>query len=174
MKKITAFVTMILSISIVVFAASKSYGNKDVIAKLDGKPITKEVLKKYVKELKLPKQYKRMLNSKEGLKKLTESYISREILLDYAKKNNFKDSHFVKQHMMSENQNEDAVMITAVLSKEVNEKITVLPEEIDARLKETNSTDRKNAYFEIMSLKRQKKFNEFISKLKKEHKIEYY
>ncbi len=174
MKRITAFITMMLSVSIVVFAATKSYVNKDIIAKLDGKPITKEILKKYVNDLKLSKQYKKMLKSDEGLKKLTESYISRQIILDYAKKNKFEDSHFVKQHMMSDGQDKDAVLISAVLSKEVNEKITVLPEEIDARLKKTNSTDRKNAYFEIMSLKRQKKFNEFISSLKKKHKIEYF
>lgn len=174
MKKITVFITMILSISIVVFAATKSYGNKDIIAKLDGQPITKEVLKQYVKDLNLPKQYKKMLKNEKGLKKLTDFYISRKLLLDYAEKNNFKDSHFVKQHMMSENQSEESILISAVLSKEVNDKITVLPEEIDARLKETHSQDRKNAYFELMSLKRQKKFNEFIAKLKKEHKIEYY
>jgi hypothetical protein len=174
MKKITVFITVILSISIVVFAASKSYGKKDIIAKLDGQPITKEVLEKYVKDLNLSKQYKKMLKTEKGLKKLTESYISRQIILDYAKKKNFKDSHFVKQHMMSKDQDKDAVLISAVLSKEINEKITVMPEEIDARLKETNSKDRKNAYFELMSIKRQKKFNEFMNKLKKQHKIEYF
>lgn len=179
MKKRIVLASLILSISIVVFAASKSYLSENKmtksspIASLDSKEITKELLTNYVNELALGKKYEKMLSNDEGLKKLADFYITRKILLDFADKNDYKDTHFVKQHAMSENQDDKTIMISAVLKKEINDKIDIQQEEIDAFLTETNTTDRRAAYFTLQSVHRQKLYKEFIAELKTQHDIEY-
>jgi hypothetical protein len=164
---------VIISFSIVLFATTKSYATKNIIAKLDNQNITKEMLENYVKELNLPKKYKKMLKNDNGLKELAKFYIERKLLLDYAKENDYEDSHFVKQHMMSKGQNQEMIMISAVLTKEVNDKVEVSPQEIDKYLYEKGGNDRKDAYFSIMSIKRQKRYKEFIEELLSSHDISY-
>jgi hypothetical protein len=174
MKKSVLIILIILSLCLVVFATSKYYFKSDsLVATYDGFKITKDVLEKYVEDTQLPKKYQKMLKSKDGLKQLADYYMIRQMILDYAKKNKYDESHFVKQHMMSENNNKDMVMISAVLTKEINDKITVLPEEIDKYLKKNNSNDRRDAYFAIMSIKRQKRYDEFVKELRSKHKITY-
>lgn len=174
MKKIAIMTSFILSLSIVVFAASFSFFDNDkVVVNMDDKAITKATLKQYVSDLELGKQYTDMLGTKDGLKRLADFYITRTLLLDFAANNDYKDSSFVKQHTMDKTQDVNTIMISAVLKKEVNDKINVEMNEIDDYLVSSKTTDRKAAYFKLQSIKRQKIYKDFIAELKSKHQIEY-
>lgn len=137
-----------------------------VLAYLDGKPITFSDVKAYAEQLPNPK-YKEMLNSPEGLKKLLNYYIDRQIILQEAKKTVSPKEGSLKAHSTMD---KDSAYIIAYLSKEVGEKIKVTKGEIKQLAKKEGISENK-AYAELLSQKRRQKFKALMERLRAKHKI---
>ncbi len=169
MKRLLILFLMI-SFSIHGFAVAESVkGKSQVVAKLDGKPITKEDLENYARMIPGDK-YVKMLETEEGLRKLAEFYIQRQIILQEAKKVVNKKKGVYKAH--GSKMDEDAAYIIAYLTKEVESKVEITPEEIEKYMKEKNLT-KQQAVSELASEKRRKLYFSLIENLKKKHRIEY-
>jgi hypothetical protein len=161
-----------LSFLICLFSGIALANNSTVIAKLDGKPITKQELIKYANSIPNSK-YREMLKTDEGLRKLAELYIQRQILLEEAKKTVDKNKDENKSIFSSHGKmDEDTIYLIAYLTKEVEKKINITPEEIQSYMKEKNLS-KQQAVSELASKKRREIYFSLIDKLKKKHKIEY-
>jgi hypothetical protein len=154
----------VLFVSLTAFA-----GELDVVARLDGKNITKQILKEYANSLK-NKKYMELLNSREGLKKLAEYYIQRQILLEEAKKTVNKNKEMFKSH--SSKVGEDTAYILTYLNMEIGSKVQPTEEEVERYMKEKHVT-KVQARRDLMAEKSKKLYLQLIERLKKKHKIEF-
>lgn len=68
-----------------IFSVAAYASNAKIIANLDEKNITVEILTSYVEDV-AGKNYEPWLHDKEGLRKLVDFYVNRTLLLDYARK----------------------------------------------------------------------------------------
>jgi len=143
-----------------------SFAGGSVLAYLDGKPVTYEDIKEYVSQLPGEK-YKKMLETRDGLKKLVNYYIDREIILEEAKKTVSKKEGVLRSHSGLD---QDAAYIIAYLTKEINERVEINQDEVKAYAKEKGISEQK-AYAELLSRKRRELFKKLLAKLKKKHKI---
>jgi len=169
LKKLLIAVVIFILIFPVVVTAGNSKLSGEIVAKLDGKVITRDDLEKYANMIPNDK-YKKMLNTREGLKKLAELYIQRRILLEKAKKVITKKEAIFKSH--GGKMNEDVAYLIAYLTKEIENKINITKEEIQAYMKK-NNVNKYQAMREILSRKRRELFNALVENLKREHKIEF-
>ncbi len=160
MKKI--FFALILSLVSVL-----AYAGESILGYLDGKPITYSDIKSYV-ELLPGDKYRKMLETKEGLKKLLNYYIDRRILLEEAKKEISPEEGVLRSHSAMD---EDAAYIIAFLTKKINNNIKLSDEEIKTYARKKGISERK-AYAELLSKKRRELYEKLINNLRKKHKIE--
>ena len=145
------------------------YGKENkVVAYLDGKPITYSELKAYAEMLPGDK-YKKMLENREGLKKLLNYYIDRLIILEEAKKEIKTPERVFRAHSSLD---KDSAYIIAYLSRKVDGEIEVTEEEVEKYAKE-RGIEKRLAYAELLSKKRREKFKELLRALRKKHKIKF-
>ena len=137
-----------------------------ILAYLDGRPITLSHIKAYVKRLSDPK-YKEMLNTPEGLKRLVNYYIDRQILLQEAKKSISPGEGSLRAHSTIDR---DSAYIIAYLSKEVGEKVEIREEEVK-ELARKEGIGKNRAYAELLSHKRRQKFRALMDRLRAKHQI---
>lgn len=170
MKKILGFVVIAIMIGVIgVYAQFGSKGEDKVIAIFDGKEIKMLELNNYVNTL-LGEKYKKMLESKEGIKQLADYYITRQIVLSYAKETIGNDDKIVANHQQR-NMDKETMLISAVLQKEVQNKVVISNEELENFMKNTNITDKIAAYSRLESQKRADIYKKFIDELKSKHSI---
>ena len=137
-----------------------------VLAELDGKPITYKDIEFYAKRIP-NKKYQEMLKTEEGLRKLLEFYIDRAVLLDEAKKKiGGKEAVFLSHGSMEE----DTAYLIAYLAKEVNGKVSVGKEEVKRYALEKGISEEE-AYRELLSKRRRERLKSLLESLKRKHKI---
>lgn len=168
MKKLIILMVMVI-IAYGVYARAKKSFSDEVVATLDGKNITVSDLNNYVNTL-LGEKYAKMLESEDGLKQLTDYYITRQILLEEAKKTIKFDNELVKGHL-PKGSDEDTMLLTALLDKEINKKIVIKDEEVATFMMKNNITDKKAAFASLESVKRNELFKSYKEELMKNHKI---
>lgn len=168
MKRLIILMVLVIIAYGVYAGAKKSFSN-DVVATLDGKNITVSDLNNYVNTL-LGEKYAKMLESEDGLKQLADYYITRQILLEEAKKTIKSDNELVKGHL-PKGSDEDTMLITALLDKEINKKIVINDEELATFMMKNNITDKKAAFARLESIKRNELFKSYKEELMKNHKI---
>jgi len=143
----------------------------EVIAKLDGKPITKKEIVEYANRLgEVRKEYKDLLRTKEGLKKLVQYYIQRKLLLEEAKKKISKRDPIFLSHKSKFP--EDTALLITYLTREVDGKVKITPQEVEKYMKE-KGVPKEVAKRELFIEKRKELFFNLLERLKKLHKIEY-
>ena len=149
-----------------VFTLLTSFGfdSNQVIAEFDGKPIKYSDIKNYAN--KLSDEYKKLLNSKEGVKKLLDYYIKRLAILEEAKKAVSNRGVFNAHKGIDK----EAAYIIAYLTQEVDQKIEISEKEVEEYAKK-KGVSKEMAYREILSAKRRERFNELIKELLKKHKV---
>ena len=110
-----------------VFTLLTSFGfeSNQVIAEFDGKPIKYSDIKNYAN--KLSDEYKKLLNSKEGVKKLLDYYIKRLAILEEAKKAVSNRGVFNAHKGIDK----EAAYIIAYLTQEVDQKIEISEKEVE-------------------------------------------
>lgn len=172
MKKILGIILAVLMLAtIVAFAQFRSLGKGKIVAIFDGKEIMVSDLNNYVETL-LGEKYKKMLETEEGIKQIADYYITRQIILDYAKENIKNDDKLLKSHS-SGSMDRDTMLITAAIKKEIQDKIVIEKDEIEQFMKEYNITDKTAAFAKLESLKRSELFKKFITELKSKHSIKF-
>ena len=160
----------ILITAILAFSVSLSASAQNVLAKLDGQDITKKDISAYVENV-LGEKYMPLTKTEEGLHQLTKHYINREMLLQYAKKTIKSDNKFLKEK--GAQVDEDTKYLTAVLNKEVQDKVEYTEDDIEEFSKSNGMSDLKQAEVKYGSIQRKKLFDELMQKLKAEHTVEF-
>jgi|GEM_PF-754991 di/tripeptidase len=149
---------------------------EEKVARLDDEIITKSMLEEYVDNF-LGEDYKKMLNSESGVKKLADFYINRQIILEKAKKTIKPDNELLKGHMNGEKENkktENTMYITAFLKQEINDKLSLSKKEMQRYMKKHNIDSKREAEIKLSNEKRKKMFDELIEELRAEHTIKYF
>lgn len=172
MKKV--IILLVLMVAVAGVIGVSAFSKKDVegaVGYLDGQAVMVSDLQNYVESL-LGDAYKDKLKSQEGRKELFEHYVSRTILLEYAKKNIKENDSFVASHTMG-NVSQESALLSAILKKEVNDKVQYTEEEVRSLLESNKElSDLQAAERELISQKRVELFRSFISELKSNHVIE--
>ncbi|UOD35717.1 hypothetical protein DSN97_05230 [Deferribacteraceae bacterium V6Fe1] len=172
MKKLLGVVFLIVIFaSIVAFAQFGSSEKGKIVAVFDGNEIKVSDLTNYVDTL-LGEKYKKMLETEDGIKQIADYYITRQIILDYAKENIKGDDKLLKSHSNG-NMDKDTMLITAVIKKEVQDKIVIEKDELEKFMKESDIKDRTAALARLEAKKRAELFNKFIAELKGKHSIKF-
>lgn len=171
MKKIVMLVVVVI-VAYGVYAGTKKSFSDEAVAILDGNNITVSDLSNYVNNL-LGDKYAKLLESKDGLRQLADYYITRQILLQEAKKNIKSDNSLVSGHL-PKGSNEDTMLLTALLDREVNKKIAVRDGEVAAFMLENNISDETSAVARLESVKRNELFKSYKEELLKNHNIKIY
>ncbi|MBZ4655782.1 MAG: hypothetical protein JG759_330 [Thermoanaerobacter sp.] len=172
MKKLLGVIFLIVTFaSIVAFAQFGSSEKGKVVAVIDGNEIKLSDLTNYVDTL-LGEKYKKMLETEDGIKQIADYYITRKVILDYAKETIKADDKLLKSHSGGST-DKDTMLITAVLKKEVQDKIAIEKDELEKFMKESQITDRTAALAKLEAMKRAEIFNKFITELKGKHSIKF-
>jgi len=171
MKKIIILAVAALVIAGSVVVASTTKNGDMVVAYLNGKEIKKTDLDNYVNTF-LDDRYRKMMNEKEGMKKIAGYMIDRTILIDYAKKNLKKDSKVLERHATSKME-KDTMLVAAILAQEVNDKIKVTDQEVAKAMKDGNMKEERMALEKLKTKKRSVIFKDFITKVRSGHDIKY-
>lgn len=168
MKKLVILMVVMI-VTYGVYAGAKRSFSNEVVASLDGKEITISDLNNYVNTI-LGEKYAKLLETKEGLKQLADYYITRKILLEEAKKTISSDNMLVKGHI-PKGSDEDTMLLTALLDREVNKKVVITDEELGSFMLKNNITDRTAAFARLESIKRNEIFESYKEEITKRHKI---
>ncbi|PLX66634.1 MAG: hypothetical protein C0602_11215 [Denitrovibrio sp.] len=170
-KLIILLVVIVAAAGVVGVSAFSSKDAEGTVGYLDGQAVMVSDLQNYVDSL-LGEAYEDKLKSKEGRKELFGHYVNRTILLKFAKENIKENDSFVASHTMGNVSTESAIL-SAVLKKEVNDKVKYTEEEVRALLESNKELkDLQAAERELISRKRIELFRSFISELKSNHNIE--
>jgi hypothetical protein len=141
---------------------------EDIVAKLDGKDITKAILADYVDRV-LGDKYKHMLETPEKLRELAGFYIDREIILAYARKTVKKDDTFLEHFGTAAD--EDTMFITTILKNEVNDKVEATETEIKKAFSTGAYGSPRDAELSLIAQKRRDAYKQFITDLRTKHVI---
>ncbi len=169
MKKVLS-ATLIFLIA-AVFSMAAYASNENIVASLDNKKVTVEVLTTYVENV-AGDNYKPWLRDKVGLRKLADFYINRTLLLQYAKLNVDKKNTIVTNHS-ARSVNADAMLLSSLLQSEIQDKVNVTEDDVRAYMVETKITSEKLARQEIESDLKNELMGVLVEKVRTGHKIEY-
>ena len=168
MKKLVILMVVMI-VTYGVYAGAKRSFSNEVVATLDGEEITISALNNYVNTI-LGEKYAKLLETKEGLKQLTDYYITRKILLEEARKTIGSDNELVKGHL-PKGSDKDTILLTVLLDREVNKKIVITDDELASFMLKNNITDRTAAFARLESIKRNEIFESYKKEITKRHKI---
>ena len=145
----------------------------EIVAKLDGKPITMDELRKYAKKLEnVNPKYSEMLKTKKGTKELLHFYIRRKILLEEAKKKVSKDDPVFLSHKHRFPE-ETALLITYItyLNRKFEKEIRLDDKEVQKYAKE-KGIPLEIARRELIVEKKKKLVYNFLQRLEKLHQVQ--
>ncbi len=169
MKK--ALSTTLVFLLTAVFSTAAYASNENIVASLDSKKVTVEVLTTYVEDV-AGDNYKSWLRDKVGLRKLADFYINRTLLLKYAKLNVDKKNTIVTNHS-ARSVDADAMLLSSLLQSEIQDKVNVTDEAVRAYMVEKKITSEKLARQEIESDLKNELMGVLVEKVRSGHKIEY-
>jgi len=173
-KFLVIFFLLFLILTIFITTGVKTNKNKlsgdKPVARLDGKVITKADLINYVEKIS-NKKYKDLLKTPEGVKKLAEYYIQRQLLLIYAKEVISREDKVFKSHFSKND--EDTGYLIALLKREVNDKVIITDDALSKYMRENKIRDKQIAKLKLMSIKKAELLNNLIEKVRRGHDIEY-
>jgi hypothetical protein len=170
MKK--ALTATLVLLSIFIFSMATYAYSENVVASLDDKNITVEILATYVEDV-AGNNYKPWLNNQEGLQKLADFYINRTLLLEYARKTVAKNDTIVTNHN-ARSVDEDVMYLTTLLKIEVQDKVHVTEEEVSAYMKKNKITSEKQARQEIESSQKNQLMGALVEKVRIGHEVKYF
>ncbi len=176
MKKIAVFV---LTVFLVFGCAKKEEQKGQYLVKINGITITKEDLKKEVEAL--PPFAQKMFEGEEGIARLIDELIKKELLYQEAKKKGLdKDTAYLKKVADSQK----LILISALLEKEIEDKAKLSDKDI-RDFYEKNKADfmvqGKTIEFEkvkdmltqrLTAQKQKEVFDGYVENLKKSYKID--
>ena len=162
----------ILLLSTIIFAVTVYSYSEDIVASLDDENVTVEVLATYVEDVAGSK-YEPWLRNKDGLRNLADFYINRTLLLAYAKKTIDKSDTIVTNHN-ARKVDADAMYLTALLQKEVQDKVNITDEAVSVYMQKTKIASAKQARQEIESNLRNELMTALIEKIRVGHNITYF
>src|SRR5210317_2122077 len=149
---------MLVLLTTMIFSTVVYSSNEEIVASLDDEKISVEMLATYVQDVAGDK-YESWLRDKEGLRKLADFYINRIILLEYARKTVNK---------------KDVMYLTTLLKVEVQDKVNVSPEDVDAYMKKNQIDSEKQARQEIESELKNKLMVALVENVRTGHEIKYF
>ena len=176
MKKIAVFV---LTVFLVLGCAKKEEQKGQYLVKINGVTITKEDLKKEVEAL--PPFAQKMFEGEEGIARLIDELIKKELLYQEAKKKGLdRDAGYLKKVADSQK----LILISALLEKEIEDKAKLSDKDI-RDFYEKNKADfmvqGKTIEFEkvkdmlaqrLTAQKQKEVFDGYVENLKKSYKID--
>ena len=176
MKKIAVFV---LTVFLVFGCAKKEEQKGQYLVKINGVTITKEDLKKEVEAL--PPFAQKMFEGEEGIARLIDELIKKELLYQEAKKKGLdRDAAYLKKVADSQK----LILISALLEKEIEDKARLSDKDI-RDFYEKNKADftmqGKTIEFEkvrdmleqrLTAQKQKEVFDGYVESLKKSYKID--
>ena len=171
MMKKTLGVMLVLLTTFIFSAVAYSY-NDEIVASLDDENISVETLATYVEDVAGDK-YESWLRDKEGLRKLADFYINRTLLLEYARKTVNKKDAIVTNHN-ARSVDEDVMYLTTLLKIEVQDKVNVSTEAVDAYMKKNKIVSEKQARQEIESGLKNKLMGALVENVRAGHEIKYF
>ncbi len=171
MTKKTLVATVILLFSFIISVAVYA-SNTKVIANLDDKNVTKEILTSYVKDV-AGKDYEPWLHDKEGLRKLADFYINRTLLLEYARKSVDKKNTIVTNHN-ARSMDADVMLLSSLLQSEVQDQVQVTEDEVRAYMKQNSIDSEKEARQKLESGLKNRLMTALIAKVRVGHSIQYF
>lgn len=176
MKKIAVFV---LTVFLVFGCAKKEEQKGQYLVKINGVTITKEDLKKEVEAL--PPFAQKMFEGEEGIARLIDELIKKELLYQEAKKKGLdRDAGYLKKVADSQK----LILISALLEKEIEDKARLSDKDV-RDFYEKNKADfmvqGKTIEFEkirdmlaqrLTAQKQKEVFDGYVESLKKSYKID--
>jgi len=176
MKKIAVFV---LTVFLVFGCAKKEEQKGQYLVKINGVTITKEDLKKEVEAL--PPFAQKMFEGEEGIARLIDELIKKELLYQEAKKKGLdRDASYLKKVADSQK----LILISALLEKEIEDKAKLSDKDI-RDFYEKNKADfmvqGKTIEFEkirdmlaqrLTAQKQKEVFDGYVENLKKSYKVD--
>jgi hypothetical protein len=170
MKKALTAALVLLSTSIF-FVTAYAY-SENIVASLDDKNVTVEMLATYVEDV-AGKNYESWLRDKEGLRKLADFYINRTLLLEYARRTVNKNDTIVKNHN-ARSVDEDVMYLTTLLKIEVQDKVLVTDDEVRDYLEKNHVASEKQARQEIESELKNEMMGNLVEKVRAGHDVRYF
>jgi len=170
MRKTLGTTLVLLAIFI---SSSVAYAySANIVARLDDQDITVEALATYVEDVAGDK-YEPLLQNQEGLRKLADFLMNRTLLLEYARQTVNKNDTIVTNHN-ARSVDEDVMYLTALLQIEVQDKVTVADEDVDAYMAKHKIVTEKQARQEIESDLKSQLMGALIEKVRAGHAIKYF
>src|SRR5210317_586087 len=163
---------MLVLLTTMIFSTVVYSSNEEVVASLDDEKISVEMLATYVQDVAGDK-YESWLRDKEGLRKLADFYINRTLLLEYARNTVNKKDAIVTNHN-ARSVDEDVMYLTTLLKVEVQDKVNVSPEDVDAYMKKNQIDSEKQARQEIESELKNKLMVALVENVRTGHEIKYF
>ncbi|MFC1779212.1 hypothetical protein ACFLZU_02565 [Thermodesulfobacteriota bacterium] len=163
---------MLVLLTTMIFSTVVYSSNEEIVASLDDEKISVEMLATYVQDVAGDK-YESWLRDKEGLRKLADFYINRTLLLEYARKTVNKKDAIVTNHN-ARSVDEDVMYLTTLLKVEVQDKVNVSPEDVDAYMKKNKIVSEKQARQEIESDLKNKLMVALVDNVRTGHEIKYF
>jgi hypothetical protein len=163
---------MLVLLTTMIFSTVAYSSNEEIVASLDDEDISVEMLATYVEDVAGDK-YEPWLRDKEGLRKLADFYINRTLLLEYARKTVNKKDAIVTNHN-ARSVDEDVMYLTTLLKIEVQDKVNVSPEDVDAYMKKNKIVSEKQARQEIESDLKNKLMVALVDNVRTGHEIKYF
>ena len=163
---------MLVLLTTIIFSTVVYSSNEEIVASLDDENISVETLATYVQNVAGDK-YESWLRDKDGLRKLADFYINRTLLLEYARKTVNKKDAIVTNHN-ARSVDEDVMYLTTLLKIEVQDKVNVSAEAVDAYMKKNKIVSEKQARQEIESDLKNKLMGALVENVRAGHEIKYF
>ena len=171
MKKYISIIIFLIVIAAVISLSAYDKGKKNVVGYLDGQAVKVQDLQNYADTL-LGKTYAKKLETADGRIEMFNNYVNRTLVLDEAKRTIKEDTPFLTEHKMGK-VDEDTALITALLKKEVNDKVKYSKEELqDFFMKSGKYKTMIEADNALIAQKRIEIFQKYMADLRSRHKIE--
>jgi len=170
MKKALTATLVLLSTSIF-FVTAYAY-SENIVASLDDKNVTVEMLATYVEDV-AGKNYESWLRDKDGLRKLADFYINRTLLLEYARRTVNKNDSIVTNHN-ARSVDEDVMYLTTLLKIEVQDKVHVTDDDVRNYMEKNKASSEKLARQEMESVQKNKLMGSLVEKVRAGHDVRYF
>lgn len=168
-KALVAILVLFITLS---FSVAGYAYSENIVASLDDKKVTVEILTTYVEEV-AGSSYEPWLGDKAGLRKLADFYINRALLLEYAKKNVKNDDSIVKNHNVR-SVDKDVMYLTSLLKTEVQDKVHITDDDVRGYMTKKQIMSDKQARQELETDQKNELMTVLVAKVRTGHEIIYY
>lgn len=171
MMKTTLSAALVL-LTALTFSLSAYANSEKVIASLDDENVTLQTLTNYV-ETVAGNNYKPWLRDKDGLRKLSDFFINRTLLLEYARQTVAQDNTIVTNHS-ARRVDADAMYLSSLLQREIQDKVHITQEDLRTYMQGKESSSEKLATQEMESNQKTALMDALVDKLRAGHDIKYF